>query len=115
MTRQDRELRDGGLYDIAVRNLMLVLVILILGSPLAGCGTQSRPSDVAIQEAMVHYKNRRYEQAANAFSRAIELDGKNPNAYFKRARAWYSLEKYEQSVADLNEVIRRRPRSAAAY
>lgn len=53
--------------------------------------------------------------AIDAYSKAIELDPNNINAYENRGRAYGKSGNYKQAVADFSRVIDLNPKSAIAY
>ncbi len=55
------------------------------------------------------------QQAANAFSRALELEPTLAEVYVRRAKAYYGMCDYDAAVADCNRAIEINPRLAGAY
>ena len=56
-----------------------------------------------------------YQQAADAFTRAIEKDPKYAAAYIKRGLAYYRLEAYPKAIADYTQTLDLRRYTADAY
>lgn len=48
---------------------------------------------------------RRYEEALNAYNRAIELEADNPAFYFNRGHVYLTLEDYARALADFDRAI----------
>jgi tetratricopeptide (TPR) repeat protein len=56
-----------------------------------------------------------YADALVCYTRAVEIDGKNPGALKRRAAAYGRLERYDEAIADFTRVIEISPNDAAAY
>jgi tetratricopeptide (TPR) repeat protein len=55
------------------------------------------------------------EEALAACDRAIELDRKNPEAWWKRARSYHNLDQYAKAIDDSNQAIELNPKFTAAW
>lgn len=53
--------------------------------------------------------------AIEEYSQALRLDPKYKNALAQRARLWLRMKKYDNALADYNEIIRQEPVNAEAY
>ena len=51
------------------------------------------------------YKNKKFEEAINNFTKAIELDRDDKNIYISRGFAYMNIEKYEEAIEDLTKAI----------
>lgn len=60
-------------------------------------------------------KARRNQEAIEAYSRAIELDPKDEDAYSSRARAYENLGDYQRAIRDYDKAIELNPKDADAY
>ena len=65
-----------------------------------------------LSDAEQHYNNgvelsadRLYQEAIEAYTRAIELDDELVNAYINRGNAYFQLGEYENALADLDQAV----------
>lgn len=58
-----------------------------------------------IDRAEECYNNHEYEDAIKNYTKAIEIDPENAEAYYKCANIYYELKKYNEAVADYTKVI----------
>ena len=56
-----------------------------------------------------HFKNADYESAIAELSKAIELVQNNIDYYLRRAMTWTKLQKPQDAISDLDEVIKMNP------
>ena len=61
------------------------------------------------------FQQRRYAPAVEALNRSIELDGKDPEAYFWRGRALVGQGRFENAVEDFQKAVALAPTYAEAY
>jgi tetratricopeptide (TPR) repeat protein len=68
-----------------------------------------------VRKGYEHYKENRLNEALQELSLAIEIQPKNSEAYFWRARTFIRLEQYDKAIADLKTVVNLNPRYSPAY
>jgi tetratricopeptide (TPR) repeat protein len=56
-----------------------------------------------------------YQEAIADLTQALRLSPNNPEAYYRRANAYYQLENYQAAIEDFNQVLRLNPDNAVAY
>src|SRR3990172_11624064 len=56
-----------------------------------------------------------YSQALALLGKAIQLESRNPNHYYERARIHLQVDAYASAISDLNEAIRIDSRFTPAY
>jgi tetratricopeptide (TPR) repeat protein len=49
------------------------------------------------------------EAAIKDYSKAIEMDQKNPEAYYLRGNAWFDLESFQNAVDDYSKLLAIQP------
>lgn len=54
-----------------------------------------------IEQGEAEWEVSNYQDAIHWFNKAIKLDSLNPETYFKRAKSWVYLKKYENALKDL--------------
>jgi tetratricopeptide (TPR) repeat protein len=62
-----------------------------------------------------HMANGNYDQAIRCFEKAIEVEGKFPEAYCQRGTAYYEKGDYDRAVPDFDKAIELNPEFAEAY
>ncbi len=70
---------------------------------------------VHFAEGLVLSDSKDYEQSLVAFTKAIALDGNNPEAWVNRGTVHYYLDNYEKAEADLNKALALNPEESNAY
>ena len=60
-------------------------------------------------------ESKMFDKALEAYSRAIELDPNNVDAYNKRAEAYKDLKEYDKAIEEYNRIISLQPNSAENY
>ncbi|MGD2272721.1 MAG: tetratricopeptide repeat protein [Desulfobacterales bacterium] len=79
---------------------------------------RSKPARKAkkyMQRGYRNYKQERYKKAVAEYSKALQLDSANPNAYFWRARSLLKIGRYDKAIADLKETVKLDPGYSKAY
>jgi tetratricopeptide (TPR) repeat protein len=76
---------------------------------------QPRQAKRQVRKGYEHYKENRLNEALQELSLAIEIQPKNSEAYFWRARTFIRLEQYDKAIADLKTVVNLNPRYSPAY
>ena len=61
------------------------------------------------------FQQRRYAPAIEALNRSIQLDGKDPEAYYWRGRALVGQGRFESAVEDFQKAVNLAPTYAEAY
>ncbi|MDZ7705600.1 MAG: tetratricopeptide repeat protein [Trueperaceae bacterium] len=67
-----------------------------------------------MQSGLAALSQGRYADAVEAFTQAIERDPEFAEAWNRRATTYYLMERYEDSLADIERVLAREPRHFAA-
>jgi tetratricopeptide (TPR) repeat protein len=57
---------------------------------------------------------KKYQDAVDRLSEAIQKDSKNKEAYYLRSLAYHALEEFKKELSDLNEVLKLDPKYAKA-
>lgn len=68
--------------------------------------------DAAMKEGNNEFRKGNYEASIAAFTRCIEEDPENQNAYLQRAMAYNLSKKYEEAVNDYSTVLEKNPDNA---
>jgi tetratricopeptide (TPR) repeat protein len=76
---------------------------------------QARLSKKHVRNGYDHYKENRFKKAREELSQAIEIDPKNAEAYFWRARTFIRMGQYDDAIGDLKTVVDLNPRYSPAY
>jgi tetratricopeptide (TPR) repeat protein len=64
---------------------------------------------------MVHFKQNKYKEAIQAFTKFSELKPDNPDAYYNTGVGYLQLKKYEEALKPLQRAIELRPDYALAH
>ena len=67
------------------------------------------------EKGYAHNEAKEYQDAVNAYTRAIELNPKDAKAYNNRGNAYNRLGNYQQAIANYNRAIKLDPKLAMAY
>jgi tetratricopeptide (TPR) repeat protein len=76
---------------------------------------QARLAKKHVRKGYDHYKEKRFKQANQELSQAIEIDPENAEAYFWRARTFIRMGQYHDAIGDLNAVVDLNPSYSPAY
>jgi len=85
-------------------------------------GKQKKPQSKKARQAKKymrrgydHYKQGRYKKAVAEYSKALQKDSSNPQAYFWRARCRLNTGQYDKAIADFNKAVKFDPNYSKAY
>jgi tetratricopeptide (TPR) repeat protein len=98
-----------GKYDDALEDLNRALD---LGQ---GINDKLFENKVYVNRGAAYQKLFLNEEALNDYSKAIQLNDKNPNVYLYRGFLYYQTNEYEEAVKDFNVVINLDPENPFAY
>ena len=98
-------------------HLKAVCFLTLLASLVSGgCLFQrTSTSEYWIEKAMKYEMTERYDHAAKAYTRALEIDPKNENLYFFRAEAHTKNGDWKTGIADYTRAIRINPKNVLLY
>ncbi len=86
-----------------MKNLMILSALLILSSFIWA------QSEEHMEKGDQLFERGKYEEAIVEYSKSIELDQKNLNAYLQRAMCYNITEQYQKAVDDYDEVLQNEP------
>ena len=93
--------------------------VIFLFPILSGCGREDKIDDgasgVAFHKGYVASKNSEWSSAIIHFTKAIELDPTNINAYNHRGFGFSKQEQYIEAIADFTKAVELAPKYADAY
>ncbi len=69
----------------------------------------------AYDKGVMHYSNKEYNAAINAFDEAIGLNDTNTLAYMMRGKTFFQLATYDMAIKDFTHAIDFDPQNAEAY
>ena len=116
----EKELRTAGadesLID-AIRQKSPVVKVTTVPQPKTEPVSTPKPPDYSF------YQNRgnskfvmgEFDAAIGDYSKAIELNAKEPTVYFSRALAYYNLKNFNLAIADYDKAIELDPQESTAY
>jgi tetratricopeptide (TPR) repeat protein len=97
-----------------IRLPLLGMCLISLVATLAGC--QNNASSVHAQPRTSAYgANDQHEDAAVAFTRIIDLNPNDADAYFRRGLAYSFKGQYDLAIGDFTKTIELEPRNPSAY
>ena len=70
---------------------------------------QQKQSDLCGQRGRSYYDSGDYANAILECNRAIELNGRNDQAYFQRGEAYYAMKDYKNAILDFSSAIELKP------
>ncbi len=118
MTTSDEKTDDGLMSDAQMKailafiaGLFILGAVWLLNELLPGPGGTQR----FFERGVAAYKERKYDEAIQAFDRAIALNPDFPSAYFMRAVVHIRRGELDAAIADYTSVIRLKPDEANAY
>jgi tetratricopeptide (TPR) repeat protein len=94
----------------------LILHIFVIGFVLNGCQTEKhRTADEWFKQGLLFATTQRYENALNAFTRALEINPRYAEAYNQRGIILGKKDRFDQAIVDFTKAIEINPRYAVAY
>ncbi|MCE1245397.1 MAG: tetratricopeptide repeat protein [Firmicutes bacterium] len=87
----------------------LMFLAVLAGACLLFCGCQGAGNDMAKGNADLMSKN--YDSAIANYTKVIQADPKNAEAYFQRAKAYNFKDEVEKAKADFKKVVELSPDS----
>ena len=106
------ENKKNKLYERGKVKLVTTMLIMLL---LAACGSPSNTYMEQYDLGMRYLSEGNYEKAVLAFTAAIEIDDKKPDAYIGRGDAYTASEKYDLAEMDYRTVLDIDETNADAY
>ena len=110
MNRKFRSLARG-----PKRLPMLLLVLVMTSSGLAGAATRNREAAEAYEQGLALLKNVQYDRAIEVLATAIRLDPRYAEAYYQRGNAFLRKGWSNWAIADFTAAIRINPSDAKAF
>ena len=92
-----------------------ILSLLVLAFLISGCGPNPEKSDRLVEEGVLLSYYAKYEEAIDTYSKAIEYNTENFEAYFYRGNAKASLRRYKDAIEDFSKAIEIHPKYADAF
>lgn len=76
---------------------------------------QGKKGDANRAQGQAYWYAQKYDEAIDAFSKALRLNDKDVQAYLGRAWVYFKLNKYDEALADANKAVQLAPDSAIVY
>ena len=94
-----------------------LLMPIVLGFLIAsGLGADAAPAtDSDIDQGKEFSKTRKFAEAVECFTRAIEKNGQNDMAYLARGSAWAELGEYSKAINDYTAALKINPKDPGYY
>ena len=92
---------------------IMVVCLLALSCGIGGACAQTLAQE-ALNKGMGHLTAGKYDEAIAEFSRVIDSDPRNAQAYYGRAQAYHKKQKLGKAIADYSKVIELDPKNAEA-
>jgi tetratricopeptide (TPR) repeat protein len=99
---------------IGVVSLLTFLPQSVQASPAVTQVAQAN-SEQIFQQGLDKIDAGNYKEAAELLTKALELNPKDPEAYYNRAIAFAQLSEYEKAIADYSQVLELTPNDEEAY
>ena len=105
--------------DITLKRKVIYIALFILSIYLVSCmqGLCYSKSDARYwyHRGDIKFNAKKYGEAKECFSKAIEINSNYEEAYFKRGEVYFRLAEYEKAISDFTKVIELNPNNAEAY
>ena len=113
--RPFRHIDNGG--SSIKRKLMLSLIALVILCVQISISENVQPDSAATWNAKGTslYSQSKYDEAQQAFNKAIELDPKSPPIWYNKGNALYSQGKYDEAIKAYDKVIELDPKYAYVW
>ena len=90
---------------MAKKTVVLLLLVLVLFA--VGC---DESSSGYVNKGNAKQLSKQYDKAIQDYTKAIELDGKNADAYFQRAKVYNLQGKTQKAIDDFKVVVQLDPK-----
>ena len=97
-----------------MKKLSLLLTTLILFT-ISSCENPAKSRQYMDEGAKLMLRYSKYEEAEEAFTKAIKYDKNNYEAYYYRGCAKVNATKYKDAISDFEKAIELKPDYADAY
>lgn len=97
-----------------MRKIAFILSILMLVA-LASCENPTKSRIYMDEGVDLMYRYSKYQEAEEAFTKAIGYDKSNYEAYFHRGCAKVNAQKYKEAIKDFQKAVELKPDYADAY
>ena len=95
--------------------IVAALSMLALGSPLnTGC-TKNSLAIQYFEQGVEKHREKSYQEAIDAYTKAIEISPLNEDAYYNRGHAQHMLYNFQEAIDDYTRVIDIEPKHIRAY
>ena len=91
------------------------LVINDVSKPKGPQKNQAQQARKHMRRGYGHYQDKRFKQALAEYSKAVNLDPNNPEAYFWKARTLIKMRQFDKALIDLQKSVKLNPRHSKAY
>ena len=100
---------------MSYRFLSKITLIFFISSFVLLKGSYAQTAKEFFDQGDQYSKQEKYDEAIQAYTKAIELNPKYPEAYFKRAINFGLKHNYELTISDYSKAIELNPNYAKAY
>ena len=81
----------------------------------ASCGTSHEKSDILVEEGITKLYQSKFDEANDMFTKAIEYNAENFEAYYYRGNCKANKREYEDAIQDYSLAIKYNPNYAEAF
>lgn len=110
--------RSGDTMKKSAAILLLATSIALLifsVNPAAVCAASTTETEILLNKGLLAYDAKKYQQAIDIWTQAIEYDPSQYKIYYNRGLAWYGLNQTDQAITDFTKAIEAKPDYAMAY